>query len=213
MAGLESTFKNMFLVLTGVTVVATGVLASVNQLTKKTIETTDKQQQIDAIKAVLPAFDNDPVSEIYYVTDSKGDSLKVFPAKKGDAPVGLAVETFSDKGFAGNIKVMVGFDVNGTIVNYKVLQHSETPGLGSKMDDWFRTNRNSQSIIGKVPGDEGLQISKKANTEGYVDGITAATISSRAFADAVNKAYKSAYSMNDASTGATSQDEPTQKQE
>jgi len=213
MAGIESTFKNMLLVLTGVTVIATGVLASVNQLTKKTIEATDKKKQVDAIKAVLPAFDNDPVSETYFVTDSNGDTLKVFPAKKGGVPVGLAVETFSDKGFAGNIKVMVGFDVKGTIVNYKVIQHSETPGLGSKMDEWFRADRNSQNIIGKVPGDEGLKISKKVNTEGCVDGITAATISSRAFADAINKAYKSAYTTNDASTGATSQDESTQKQE
>ncbi len=197
----------MLLVLTGVTVVATGVLASVNQLTKQTIEATDKTKQIEAIKAVLPEFDNDPVSEIYFVTDSNGDTLKVFPAKKGGAPVGLAVETFSDKGFGGDIKVMVGFDVKGTIVNYKVIQHTETPGLGSKMDEWFRTEKNSQCVIGKVPGKDGLQISKKVNAEGCVDGITAATISSRAFADAINKAYNSAYNgSGDGSTGATSQE-------
>lgn len=201
----------MLLVLTGVTVVATGILASVNQLTKKTIEATEKTKQIDAIKTVLPDFDNDPISETYFVTDSNGDTLKVFPAKKGGTPVGLAVETFSDKGFGGDIKVMVGFDVKGTIVNYKVIQHTETPGLGSKMDEWFRTDRNSQCVIGKVPGKDGLQISKKVNTEGCVDGITAATISSRAFADAINKAYKGAYNMNDGSTGATSNDEPAQK--
>jgi len=212
MAGLESTFKNMFLVLTGVTVVATGVLASVNELTKKAIEATDKAKQIDAIKAVLPEFDNDPVSETYIVTDSNGDTLNVFPAKKGGAPVGLAVQTFSDKGFGGVIKVIVGFDVKGEIVNYKVIQHKETPGLGSKMDEWFRTDKNSQSVIGKVPGKDGLKISKKVNTEGCVDGITAATISSRAFADAINKAYKSAFNASgDGSTGATSQEEPDQK--
>lgn len=211
MAGLESTFKNMLLVLTGVTVVATGVLASVNELTKKAIEETDKAKQIEAIKAVLPDFDNDPVSETYIVTDSNGDTLNVFPAKKGGAPVGLAVETFSDKGFGGDIKVMVGFDIKGAIVNYKVIKHTETPGLGSKMEEWFRTDRNSQNVIGKIPGKDGLKISKKVNAEGCVDGITAATISSRAFADAINKAYNSAYNMNDGSTGATSNDEPAQK--
>ncbi len=202
---MKSSFKNMFLVLTCVCVVASGLLAGVNQLTKSAIEAANKAKQVNAIKAVLPEFDNDPIGESYMITDANGDSLRVFPAKKNNETVGMAVETFSDKGFGGNITLMVGFDKSGAIINYQVLNHKETPGLGSKMEEWFHAEKNSQCVLGKVPGSEGLKVSKKVNTEGYVDAITAATISSRAFVDAINKAYISAFKANDGSSGATPQ--------
>jgi major membrane immunogen (membrane-anchored lipoprotein) len=80
---------------------------------------------------------------------------------------------------------MVGFDSTGTILNYTVLKHKETPGLGSKMPEWFRNG--SGNIIGLNPGNDKVWVSKDG---GQVDGITAATISSRAFLEAVNRAYK-----------------------
>ena len=74
----------------------------------------------------------------------------------------------------------------GVIYNYSVLSHKETPGLGSKMDSWFVKGAKG-NIIGKNPGTKGLQVSKDG---GDVDAITAATISSRAFLDAVNRAAR-----------------------
>lgn len=114
--------------------------------------------------------------------------------------MGAAVESYSKKGFSGEIKVIVGFDTEGTLCNYSVLQHSETPGLGAKMQDWFRTDKNKQSVIGRKLDGSGLKVTKDG---GDVDAITAATISSRAFLDAVNRAY-SAYAGTDAMGGATS---------
>ena len=113
--------------------------------------------------------------------------------------VGAAVESFTNKGFSGEIRVIVGFDTEGKIKDYSVLQHSETPGLGSKMQEWFRTDRNKQNVIGREVG-SGLKVSKDG---GDVDAITAATISSRAFLDAINRAY-AAFSQTDATGGATS---------
>lgn len=204
---MKSSFKNMLLVLTCVCLVASGLLGGVNQLTKEAIDKANKEKQVNAIKAVLPEFDNDPINESYMITDANGDSLRVFPAKKDNMTVGMAIETFSEKGFAGNITLMVGFDKKGAIINYQVLTHKETPGLGSKMEEWFHAEKNNQCVLGKVPGSEGLKVSKKVNTEGYVDAITAATISSRAFVDAINKAYQAAFTPNDASSGATPQDQ------
>ena len=85
-------------------------------------------------------------------------------------------------------------------MNYSVLQHAETPGLGAKMQDWFSTDKGNQSIIGRAISADGLKVKKDG---GDVDAITAATISSRAFLDAVNRAY-SAYSGVDATGAATS---------
>ncbi|MDR0811251.1 MAG: RnfABCDGE type electron transport complex subunit G, partial [Paludibacter sp.] len=120
--------------------------------------------------------------------------------------VGAAVESVSHKGFSGDIRVMVGFDKDGNIVDYSVLEQKETPGLGTKMTDWFKTAKGAQDIRGKNPAKNKLQVSKDG---GEVDAITAATISSRAFLDAVINAYN-AYATNssaptvDGNTGATS---------
>ena len=127
-------------------------------------------------------------------------SLRIYPAKSGGEMVGAAVESFTKKGFGGEIKVIVGFDMDGKITNYSVLSHSETPGLGAKMQEWFSTEKGNQSVIGRKIDGKGLTVSKDG---GDVDAITAATISSRAFLDAVNKAY-TAFSGTDAQSTATS---------
>jgi electron transport complex protein RnfG len=69
------------------------------------------------------------------------------------------------------------------------------------MQDWFRTDKNKQSVLGRDLSKGELKVSKDG---GDVDAITAATISSRAFLDAVNRAY-AAYSGIDATSGATEQ--------
>ena len=67
------------------------------------------------------------------------------------------------------------------------------------MQEWFRTDKNKQSVIGRTLTEDGLKVSKDG---GDVDAITAATISSRAFLDAINRAY-SAYKSVDEASGAT----------
>ena len=156
----------------------------------------------EAIKAVAPEFDNKPTEDVYMAVSSDGDSLKIYPAKKGGQVVGGAVESNTKKGFSGEIRVIVGFDMDGKILNYSVLQHAETPGLGAKMQEWFRADKNKQSVLGRTIPDGGLKVTKDG---GDVDAITAATISSRAFLDAVNRAY-SAFAGVDGLTGATSTD-------
>ena len=193
----------MLLSLTGICVVAGAILAGVNNLTVGPIAATKAAALETAIKAVTPEFDNKPSEESFVVGIAEGDSLRIYPAKKGGKLVGAAVESNTKKGFSGEIKVIVGFDVEGKICNYSVLQHAETPGLGAKMQEWFRTDKNKQSILGRKLDDNGLSVSKDG---GDVDAITAATISSRAFLDAVNRAY-SAYVGADGVGGATSKTE------
>lgn len=199
MEKLKSTLPNMLISLTITCVVAGAILASVNDMTAGAIAASKAAALETAIKEVVPEFNNKPVEEAYMSAASTGDSLRIYPAKMDGELVGAAVESFSNSGFSGEIRVIVGFNTEGKITNYSVLQHSETPGLGSKMQEWFRTDRNKQSIIGRSVGD-GLKVSKDG---GDVDAITAATISSRAFLDAVNRAY-SAFAQVDAAGGATS---------
>ena len=168
MAKLESTFKNMVLSLVIISMVAAGALAGVYMLTLGNIEAQKKAKQEAAKQAVLAGHED-----------------------------GYAVETAVD-GFGGTFRVMVGFDQEGNILGYEILEHQETPGLGSHMEHWFKNaDKPGQNIIGRKAG--ALQVSKDG---GDVDAITAATITSRAFLKAINQAYAEQFGV-EAHTGAS----------
>ena len=183
MAGKESTLKNMVLSLFIISLVASVALGYVYEFTKGPIEVAKAAKVNDAIKAVVPACDNNPSAEVYKVAYEK-DTLNVYPAKKGGQLVGAAVETYTEKGFGGHISLMVGFLPDGTINDIAVVSHHETPGLGDKMEK-AKSNFSLQ-FMGKNPKDFKLMVKKDG---GDVDAITASTISSRAFCDAVTRAY------------------------
>ena len=98
--------------------------------------------------------------------------------------LGAAVESTTG-GFGGELKVLVGFNKDGEILGYTILQTSETPGLGAKAENWFQKDGKG-NIIGKNPSTDNLTVSKDG---GSVNAITASTITSRAFLLAVNNAY------------------------
>ena len=105
-------------------------------------------------------------------------------------------------GFGGPLEVLVGFDEAGNILGYTILATVETPGLGVKADTWFQKGGKGD-IIGKNPGQKELLVTKDG---GDIDAITASTITSRAFLNAVNQAYKAFMgNSGDALTGASTQ--------
>ena len=205
MKKLESSLTNMALVLTGVAVIMGGILAFVNHLTEGPINEQKTKVLADGIKTVMVCNDlvvakTDTVKQ----NDAKGKELtyiiyQIQDAQKKD--LGAAVQSTTG-GFGGDLKVLVGFDPEGKILGYTLLEHAETPGLGAKADKWFQKGQKGD-IIGKDPK-EPLTVSKDG---GQVDAITASTITSRAFLLAINNAY-TAYKATpaDAATGATEQD-------
>lgn len=198
MKKLESSFKNMVLSLTGFTLVAGALLGWVNQITAEPIAQANAQTLSNAIAVVVPGFDNDPAAAPE-VMELEGTTYKIYKATKGGNFIGAAVET-SASGFGGNLTVLVGFDPDGNIIDYSLLSHAETPGLGSKAADWFKKGGKGD-ITGKNPGEKALTVSKDG---GDIDAITASTITSRAFLLAVNNAYKVYKNQNvDAASGAT----------
>ena len=178
----ESTFINMVITLFVVSAVAALALGSVYVVTKEPISIAKKKKQEAAIKAVLPDFDKIKVMKVPSA-DGK-DSLQFNIALKNGKPVGVAVNTFTEEGFAGRIDVMVGFKPDGTIYNTSILSLKETPGLGTKLDK--KKSDFPDQFMGKNPATFKLKVKKDG---GDVDAITAATISSRAFCDALQRAY------------------------
>lgn len=190
----------MILSLTGFSIVAGGLLGWVNAATAEPIAQANAKALSDAIAVVIPGFDNNPAEEAETV-EVEGTTYKIYPATQGGNPIGAAVEA-SANGFGGTLTVLVGFDTEGNIIDYSLLSHAETPGLGSKASDWFKKGAKGD-ITGKNPGTQSLTVSKDG---GEIDAITASTITSRAFLQAVNNAW-SAY-MNgqvDATSGASQQ--------
>ena len=180
----ESTLINMVVALLVITAVSGGVLGLVYGMTKDAIAEVDQKKNEAAIQAVLPLD-----GEITY----KADTLKynydgvdlTFPCNLAfDANgnfQGAAIKT-NEGGFGGKIDMMVGFLADGTIKGTSVLSHAETPGLGANMTGKFK-----DQFVDKNPADYKLIVKKDG---GDVDAITAATITSRAFSKAVDKAYK-----------------------
>ena len=208
MKKLESSLLNMTLVLTGVAVIMGAILALVNSVTTGPISEQNAKALADGIKAVM-VCDELTVTRTDTVrqTDAKGKEMTFIIYQAQDAQgqdLGAAVESTS-LGFGGNLKVLVGFDPDGIVKGYTLLEHAETPGLGAKADKWFQADGKG-SIIGKDPK-EPLTVSKDG---GQVDAITASTITSRAFLLAVNNAYN-AYKATpvDGNTGATQQQKTT----
>lgn len=187
MAKLESNFRNMFLVLSGITLFAALALSSVYTFTKEPIALSKIAKQQNAIKNVLPPFDHIDTNPI--VKNVGQESTKVYRAyTKENSFVGSAVETITTRGYNGRLRIIVGFDNEGKIIDYYVLEQNETPGLGAKMVNWFKTDKGRQNILGKNPGVNFMTVSE-------VDAITAATISSKAFLGAIQSAYD-AHSAN-----------------
>ena len=200
MKKLESSLKNKVIVLTGVTVVAGALLGYVNELTKGPIAEANAKALSDAIKLVVPGFTNNP-AESPEIVELNGVSYKVYKATKDGEFIGAAVES-SANGFGGALTVLVGFDKEGNIIDYSLLSHAETPGFGSKAADWFKMGQKGD-ITGKNPGEGALVVNMDG---GDVDAITASTITTRAFLNAVNNAYAAYSGQNvDCMSGATEQ--------
>lgn len=177
---MKSTMR-LFLTLTLTAASMGAVLALVHQLTAEPIAASMLNYKIEALTEILPDFDNNPL-DTEEEKDVDGTYMRVYTARRGDSETGKAVETRTADGFSGEIVVMVGFGTDGAVTGYKILQHAETPGLGAKAHKWFSDPTGHRSIIGSR---EMLKVSKDG---GEIDGITAATITSRAFLGAVNKA-------------------------
>lgn len=193
MKKLESSLANMVIVLTVITVVAGAALAYVNYATSSQIEKIKADNLAKGIKQVMGVNLN---SDFQYETDTV-DTYIFYKSDKG-----TAIQSTTN-GFGGPLTVLVGFDPEGTVLGYTILEHSETPGLGAKAGEWFQKG-NRGDIIGKNPGEVKFGVTKGG--EGDIDAITASTITSRAFLLAVQNAYDQLTNGNtNANTGASQQ--------
>lgn len=157
--------------LTVIAAICASILATVNTVTKDQIATLKARSVQNAAKIVLPKS----------VTDIEvgADGIFVGKSKSGKA-LAYAVIGVDSHGFAGDIKLMVGFLPDYTVVTYQKLEAQETPGLGSNLT----SPEFMKQFKGKIAATD-LKVTKDG---GEIVAITSATITSRAVCGAVNQA-------------------------
>ena len=180
----KSNFPNMLITLLAITVAGSFAIAWVYQLTAAPISIVKKEKTSKAIKEVLPAnIANNPV-EAAKTIELGGEGYECYFGKDEQGNItSYAIKSTSHQAYSGELVVMVGFLADGTIQNVKVLEQKETPGLGTKITEAAFL----QQFLQKNPQSFSLKVKKDG---GDVDAVTAATISSRAFCDGVNRAYQ-----------------------
>lgn len=202
---MESSLKNMVLVLFTITLLSSAAVGGVYMLTEEPIAQAKELAVKDALAQVLPQFEATTKQSI----EVNQLPIVAHTATIAGETVGYAVESISKNGFGGAVRLMVGFDTEGKILNINVLEQKETPGLGTKMAD--EGNVLLASLKDKNAAEVNMTVKKDG---GDIDALTAATISSRAYAEAVAIAYE-AYKVasgkqataGDVATGATKQAE------
>ena len=178
---MESSLKNMVLVLFTITLIASAAVGGVYTITKEPIAKAKVAAVENALKQVLPTFEA-TTSQTIEVNDMP---IVAHTATVAGKAVGYAVESISKNGFGGAIRLMVGFDTKGTILNINVLEQKETPGLGTKMAE------ENNPLLLSLKDKKGYEIKMTVRKDGGdIDALTAATISSRAYAEAVAIAYE-----------------------
>jgi len=186
MAKKKSTFLNMTVTLFLISAVSSTILASIYVLTTDIIKEAREKKIKESISAIIPAAKSaTSIEEISKISlDVKNaDSLCFYIIRENKKIIGTAVKSYTDEGFSGRISIMVGFDEDGNIIDTDVLEHQETPGLGNKIAKSV-SNWNEQ-FKGKNPQSETFKVKKD---KGDIDALTAATISSRAYIDAIKRA-------------------------
>ena len=160
------------LVLVCICLVVTALLAYINSVTSPIIAKAEEEKTEQAMSEVLCEADGFEKLEIENLPDRV---TEVYTATNG---VGY-VFMLTTKGYGGDMKLICGMDADGVIEQCKTLSHAETSGLGSKTaEDPYRNQ----------------YCKKSADTLSQVDAITGATISSNAYKNAIEDAFK-AYDM------------------
>ncbi|MFR9523252.1 MAG: RnfABCDGE type electron transport complex subunit G [Rikenellaceae bacterium] len=179
---MKSTLINMVLVLFAITAIASASVGGIYLLTKEPIALAEENAKLAALEQVLDGLAFEQTTMEAITLDDLELEIYTAQSSAGDV-IGYAINTATMKGFSGLVRLMVGIKADGTVNNVNVISHNETPGLGSKMAD------EGNSLLGSVQNKNIGTINwEMTKNNGDIEALTAATISSVAYADAMQRA-------------------------
>ena len=175
-------------------VVGAGLLSGAYLITRPTIELSEQTAKLALVAQTLPAgsFDNDLIGEAKPLAANPQLGLKrpgmAYIARKQGVVTAVVLEAIAPDGYAGEIRLLVGIQVDGRIVGVRVTGHKETPGLG----DYIELARNPwiNQFDGKFLGQPAEADWKVRKDGGAFDYLAGATITPRAVIKAVKQALQ-----------------------
>lgn len=176
------------LVLLIVTAVAGGVLAGVNSVTYPVIAERERQESFGALLEIFTEADDFlPIDEslLAEITSSNSFVTEVMEAKKGEETIGYAMKVKTG-GYGGDIIIQLGVNLDSTLAGLKVMQQSETPGLGSRIVD---DPSFAASFAGKSFA-SGLSAVGSPSADNEVMALSGATVSTNGVLAGVNGAIE-----------------------
>ncbi len=185
LAKLRGKLSYQTILLGSVTLLTSGVLAVANYLTQEAIQAAEMQDIKHTLVQVLPIqYDNDLLQDTVILPGIDGNLLTVYRARQRKRVVAVVFQV-SQFGYAGPVVLMMGISRTGEVLGVRVLKHSETPGLGDKIElaknNWI-LSFNGKSLTNPVT----IQWQVKKDG-GVFDQFTGATITPRAVVRAVKQ--------------------------
>ncbi len=180
------------LILLAFAFIATALLVFTFTRTHPTIERSQQAEKRALLSQVLPAalYDNDLLATQQRVLpdDLLGSrqASAMWIARRGGVVTAVVMETVAPDGYAGDIHLVVGIDVDGSITGVRVSEHHETPGLGDYIDR--KKSPWVEQFIGKSLTAPDARLWKVAKDGGQFDARAGATITPRAVVKAVKSA-------------------------
>ncbi len=174
--------------------ITAGVVAFTFQGTKERITLEEKRAAEKALLEIIPAerHNNDMLASVIAVPQQHlaqlglRESAGIHVALRGDTPVAVIIPTVAPDGYSGDIKLIVGINIDGTVAGVRVLSHRETPGLGDKLE--IKKSRWILSFNDKSLTDPNAEKWRVKKDGGEFDQFTGATITPRAVVNAVKNA-------------------------
>ena len=191
--------KNNGLILALFALVCTAVVAVTNTITADRIMQQEQQQLLKIINQLLPAqsHDNDIFNSCKLITNptylGSDDPQRVFTATLDGKVIGYAIEGIAPNGYNGNIKLVVGIDMDKKVTGVRILAHNETPGLGDKIE--YRKSNWLDDFVGQNLTESNARQWAVTKDGGDFDSFTGATITPRAVVQSV-KAILTLYNHN-----------------
>lgn len=175
----------LFAIITG------GTIAITQVMTAERIQEQAARAEAQALFEIIPEnrHDNHLLTDTVQLPADDGmnanNPLTAWVARRNGRPTGLIMPVVAPDGYSGNIHLLVGLDMKGTVLGVRVTSHRETPGLGDRIEtkksDWIH------SFTGRSLGNPQPERWAVRKNGGTFDQFTGATITPKAVVNAVQK--------------------------
>lgn len=193
----------MLRAMVGIGIICALLIVMTFETTYSRIQRLQKEALQEAIFKVLPGTEKTKTYELQNdrftaVNDEQSSGQLVYAGFDNSGKlIGVAIQA-KGQGYAGTIRILYGYDPSTeTIIGFHVLESLETPGLGDKIEKDPKFLANFQALDVAPSADKSTiknpvktVKSGEKNNDWEIDGITGATISSRAIGNMIKNSTR-----------------------